>query len=366
MKIEIIKEKLLKALGTVERFSGKHISLPVLSFVLLEAKNDMVFLRATNLEIGIELQVGAKVIEPGVVALSPHVIKSFLLSAGVDKVVVIELIEGSITLSSGKTKILIKTNPTDDFPVIPKVIEGSVFSIKTKELVSGISSVWWAAAVSSIKPELSSVYIYEDSGDLVFVATDSFRLAEKRVVTKKTGNFKDLLIPFKNIGEINRTLQEVDEEVDCFVSPNQISIIGTDFHITSRLVEGNFPDYKQIIPKEFSTKMVILKNDLVNSLKLASVFSDKFNQVVFGIIPKDKELEVKTKNIELGESAQILKGSFEGKELSVTFNYKYITDVLGVIEGESVDFSFVGVGKPMIVKTPQYKGFLYLVMPMNR
>ncbi len=366
MKIEIIKDKLLKALGVVERFSGKHVSLPVLSFILLEAKNDTVLLRATNLEIGIELSLGAKVFEPGVVALSPHIVKSFLLSAGVEKIVTIEILDGHIDLSSGKTKVSIKIVPVEDFPVIPKVIDGSIFSIKTKELVSGVSSVWWAAAVSSIKPELSSVYIYEDNGELVFVATDSFRLAEKRVITKKTGNFKELLIPFKNIGEINKTLQELDEEVECFVSPNQISIIGDGFHITSRLVEGNFPDYKQIIPKEFNTKMVILKNDLVNSLKLASVFSDKFNQVVFGISPQNKSLEVKTKNIELGESDQSIKGSFEGKELSVTFNYKYITDVLGVIEGESVEFSFVGTGKPMIIKTPQYKGFLYLVMPMNR
>ncbi len=366
MKIEIIKEKFLEAISQSERVAGKHVSLPILSYVIIEAKGSTVVVKATNLDVGIEVSVQAKISEEGAVAVSGSLMKSFLSNSVQSKTVTIENVGSVCTVVSGQSEASFNTMSVEDFPVIPHVTDGKSFQIGSKELILGLKSVVWSSAVSTIKPELSSVYIYEDNDDLVFVATDSFRLAERRIKVKKVSGFDPILIPFKNALEIVRTFENVSGDLETVISKNQLSITTGDIHLSSRVVDGNFPDYRQIIPKEFTTKATILKSDLVSALKLSSIFSNSFNQLTVTFNPGTKTLDLSTKNNDIGEGKQSIKGVVEGDELTMSFNHRYILDCLSVIESDSVILKIAGQGRPMIINPSNNTLFTYLVMSMNR
>jgi DNA polymerase-3 subunit beta len=366
MKIEIVKEKLLEAISQAEHVAGKHVSLPVLSSVIIEALKDTVVVKATNLDVGIELTLPAKVEEVGIIALGGSLLKAFLSNAPQGKNILCESIGNLCKVTAGAGEASFNTVSVDDFPVIPKVTEGKTFSINSKEFVGGLRSVVWSAAVSTIKPELGSVYIYEENDDLIFVATDSFRLAERKIKSRKIKEFDPILIPFKNALEIIRVFENLSGELLITITKNQLSIVTEGIHLSSRVIDGNFPDYRQIIPKEFVTKATILKQDLAQVLKLGSLFSDNFHQIMIKFDPKAKTVEFYSKNSEVGESRQQVKGTVEGEEITMPFNHRYLIDCLQSIESESVTLKVGGQSKPMIISPASGAEFTYLVMSMNR
>ena len=365
MKIECSKEKISTAVRKVEKIAQKHQTLPVLSCILFIVEKGTLTLRATNLEVGIEVKIPVKMESEGVCAIPAQIFSSCISGINGDKVT-LELVDGTISLSSSDGDFKIKTFPHEDFPNIPLVSEDSVFSLQSKDLVEGIKSVSYSAAISSMKPELSSVYIYSDNVQIFFVATDSFRLAEKKIPLKKKIPVPAILIPFKNAGEVVRVFENQNEEVECHVGKNQISFITEDTHLTSRVVNGTFPDYKQIIPKESTTEVVVLKEDLVKTLRNATLFSDKFNQVRLIASPKKNDFEIISKNSDTGEAKQSLTATMFGEESSIGFNHRYIVDGLQSIDVESVSMAFAGPQRPMVVRGASDPSFTYIVMPMNR
>ena len=366
MKIECVVEKLKEAINKVEKISQKNATLPILSCILLEAQKNNLVIKATNLDLGIEFSIPVKTITEGSVAVSASVFSQFLGSIANEKSVVISKEENILHLETSKSKTTLKTFQIEDFPIIPRVEEGKEFEIDVNHFVRGLKSVWYAASISSIKPELSSVYIYGDNDGIVFVATDSFRLAEKKVKHKNAGDMPAILIPNRNVGEIIRVLDNLSEDVTLTASRNQIVFTSSSLYFTSRVVEGNFPDYKQIIPKEFTTSVVVLKADLVNSLKVTNVFVDSFNQVRFSVNPKAKKIELSAKNGDVGENTVSFTAMLEGNDISVGFNYRYITDCFQAIDSDSFSLEFGGANRPLVIKGVSDTSFTYLVMPMNR
>ena len=183
---------------------------------------------------------------------------------------------------------------------------------------------------------------------------------------KKHKEFNQILIPFKNIIEIIRSLEDIKDDVDVFLSQNQISFSYGDIYLTSRVIDGTFPDYKQIIPKEVKTEVIMLKQDIVSALRISNIFSDKFSQVTFNVNPKDKTFKITTRNMDVGENVNNIDSVIKGDELSVSFNYKYIIDCFQSIDSDSVSLTFSDTNKPMIISPVGDKSFLYLVMPMNK
>ncbi len=367
MKIECVKDKFLDVVAKAEKITGKNLTLPILSSLSLEASGSMLKIRSTNLDLGLEVDIPAKVIEPGSVAVSGVVLVNFLSNLGGENKVTLESTENEIFIHTPKTSTKIKAQNYNDFPIIPHLSDGKTFSINPEDFIRGLRSVWYSAAVTSMKPELSSVYVYYDGEEsLVFVATDSFRLAEKKVKVKKGKEIGNVLIPFKNIPEIIRILEAARGDVAVTLSSNQLSFEWEGYYLVSRIIDGTFPDYKQIVPKEFKTSITLLKQDLLSSLRLANVFSDTFNQVMMKIIPGEKIFELTTKNADIGENHNTIDAVLEGEDLTVSFNYKYIMDCFQSIESDSVSLSFTGLGKPVAVRGVGDKTFLYIVMPMNR
>ena len=366
MNIECIKEKFGYALGKVEKITGKNITLPILDCVLLEAKNATLTLKATNLDMGIEISIPVKVMEPGSVAVSGSVLYNFISNVPNDKNIVLKTVSGNLKVSTKHSESVIKSFPSEDFPNIPKISNEKSFSFNAPQLLKGFKSVMYACSVSTIRPVLSSVMLVSEEDSVVFVATDSFRLSEKKINMKKHKEFGQILIPFKNVGEIIRVLEDVKDDMEVNLSENQISFLYKDMHITSRVIDGVFPDYRQIIPKDVKTEVVLLKQDLISALRIANIFGDKFSQVNFSINPEEKSFKVTTKSMDVGENVSTLDAVIKGEEISVNYNYKYIMDCFQSIDSDSVSLSFSDANRPMIVSGVSDKSFLYLVMPMNK
>lgn len=368
MNIECVQEKLKEGVGYMERIANKHMTLPVLSCLLFDAsqKNSLT-IKATNLDLGIEITLPVKTIETGVVAVPAATLNSFLINAMSDeKGVMLATSQSNLKISTARNSSLIKTQPEDDFPIIPKVEGETTFLMHAGDFVKGLKSVWYSSSISSIKPELSSVYIYCDGEFVVFVATDSFRLAEKKVKIKKSKDFGQILLPFKNIADIVKILESINDEVEVNLDKNQISFSYKGLYLVSRVIDGVFPDYKQIIPKASSTEVVVLKQDFINTLKLSNIFSDKFNQINIKIVPSSKICEIKTKNNDVGENITTLDSAITGEPIDINFNYKYIIDCFQSIDSDSVNLVFNGLNKPMIISPVSDTSFRYIVMPMNR
>ncbi|OHA41011.1 MAG: DNA polymerase III subunit beta [Candidatus Taylorbacteria bacterium RIFCSPLOWO2_12_FULL_47_20] len=364
MKFEITKEKIVNLISLISRIPSKHSNLPILECVFFELKNNSLTLRATNLEIGLEINVLVRGSGDGSVAVYGNIINSFFQNLQGDKNILFESVNNSLAVSCGDISVNLKTLPADDFPTIPEAAGGEV-KISAKYLHKGLKTVLFSASLSGLRPDLSSVYVYSEGENLIFAATDSFRLAEKKI-KNKTKEKIGFLLPIKNAIEMVRLLEGETGEVVMSVHKNQISIKTPNMFVTSRLVEGNFPDYGQIIPKEYSSEALILKDDLAQALKLANIFSDSFNQVTFLFTPAKKNLEVTTRGGQYGGVNSVIRGQFKGESLEMNYNHRYASECLSSIESDSVSILLAGAHKPTVIRGSGDPSFTYLVMPLNK
>lgn len=368
MKLECQKDKLIRAINFVERATSKNPTLPILSYVLIEVKNNQIKLKSTNLDFGIEVVLPVKVEKEGIVAVKGSVLLGFLSNtSNNDNSVFIDSSGENIVLKTKTGEAVVKTVDHSDFPEIPKVTGATGVLIKGDILANGIKSVAYSASVSSIKPELSSVVLCGEGKQLVFVSTDSFRLAEKKIPVSLARDIFQVIIPVKNAVELSRIAEELSHEnIKLFIGKNQIAIEGNGIYFVSRIIDGSFPDYKQIIPKEWKTEAVVLKEDFSRAIKTAGVFSDSFNQTTLSILPGKKKLKLKTKNSDVGEGDIEVQAAISGEAMEISFNHRYLSDCLNSISSDSVSLSFSGSGKASLIRGVSDSSFSYIVMPMNR
>lgn len=365
MRIECNAEKLKKALQDAERITGKNLTLPILSSILIVARDKSIKLRATNISLGIEIEVPAKVERDGVVAIQGALLSNLFSTINDPGNVTLEVIDQTVSITTRNSSFTVKSYSHEDFPTIP-VIEGEEMILPVKKFIDGIKSVYYSASLSDIKPEIASVYIYPDNTSLVYVATDSFRLAEKKIKSSVDRDFGGILIPYKNVVEIMKVIDDVPGDISIIFNKNQVAFSAPGLYLTSRAVDGIFPDYKQIIPTEFKTEATVLKQDLLNALKISNIFSDKFNQVTLNLRPGEKVFELASKNSDIGEHKTKIEGSFSGEDVELHFNYKYFVDCFQSISSDSIILKFNQSNRPMIISGANDTTFTYLVMPMNR
>lgn len=366
MKIECIKEKFAEAVGKAEKIAGRNPTLPVLSGLYLKADKNTLTIKSTNLDLGLSITLPVKVIEKGEVVVSAQILHSFLNSLPGDKNIVLTKSGNVLEVKTSYAKTSIKTLPTEEFPLIPEIPDDLGFSLPGKDLAAGLRAVLYAASAGSVKPELGSILVSWKEGELIFAATDSFRLAEKKIKVKKIPHFKELLIPQKNAQEIVRLFEKDAEEVSISLSEHQAAFRQEGIYLASRTIEGVFPDYKQIIPKDFAAKAVLLKEDFLNALKTNLVFADAFNQITITVTPSKKVFEIESKNANVGENVSKVEAAIEGEDIIISVNHRYLTDCFQAIAADSLSISFTGSARPIVVEGVGDKSFRYLVMPMNR
>lgn len=366
MKIEILRENLERAVSISSRVSNKNLSLPVLGCVVFVVEDGRALLRATNLDLSVEVVIKAKVLRQGVAAV-PAAVLSQTVSALGDQKLTLEISGNSLLIEGERGKTSISTVDHAEFPTIPQVKVGKAgsASIPTRDFVVALRAAAFSSSLSSVKPELSSVAISLEKGELVAAATDSFRLAEVRLPVKSKSTFPTTLIPSRNVADIIRAI-EGESEVEIKVDENQCSFVGEFGHITSRTIDGAFPDYHAVIPRDFVASATCLKDDAVRAFKKIAIFTDSFNHVHISLKPSQKEFFVKALNASVGETNDKIPAELEGEDIDINFNARYIMDALPVVGSDSVAFSVAGHGRPMVITDVPHKHFTYLVMPMNR
>lgn len=365
MEITIAQPTLLKSLELLSRTSTKHITLPVLQCVLITANGAQLTLTATNLEIGIEVTLDAKVKEGGVIAVPTSTLLSTIQLLK-EKDVTLKVEESTLTIETSHSTTQIRSIPHDEFPRIPK-LDGAGQTLNRQLFALGIKTVAFATSQSSIKPELGSINIYQKKEHtLTFVATDSFRLMEKTVPQKGVVLDDALLVPQKNAIEIARICDLLEEDPTIVRNDNQLALAfsSSGVYVTSRLVAGSFPDYEQIIPKEYTTHSIVLKSDLTQAFKRSNVFLNKFLQVTM-VVTKDS-LTVTANNGDVGTTTESIQAKTEGDELTLSFNQHYVLEPLQHVADDSVDLNFAGIGRPLVMKGIGDGSLRYLVMPMNK
>lgn len=338
----------------------------MLSCVLLEATGTSLSVRATNLEAGIEISVPSTIQDEGVVAVPASVISQTIRSMASDTITLRET-DGNLSVESRGSKNIIKAISHEEFPSLPGASQKSGFSMSRTRFTSGLSAVIYAASPSMIRPELGSVYVSIDNGDITVVATDSFRLAEKTVkgVTKKESG--ELLIPLKHAQELLYILERIDaEEVRIVAEDAQISLSGGSVHFVSRVVDAQFPNYKEILPKKYTTEATLLKNDFLEILRKARVFSGNDSQVGFHVYPKRKIFTAIARSSEIGEMSDSLDAAVSGEDIDINFHIGYLADCLSSIQSDSIQLGFSGAGRPLVIRGASDTSFMYLVMPLNR
>ena len=363
------KEKILNAILLAERITGKKESLPVLSCVLLDvggSSRGECVVRATNLEAGIEIGVACEGEDKGVVAVSAAVLSQTLRSISGEKVT-LKTEEGNLVVESRGTRTIIKAVPHEEFPALGGSTGASGIRIPREELMRSVQSVSYAASPSMIRPELGSVYISIKPGAISAVATDSFRLAEKTIPSGGGKQSEELLVPLKHALELLHVMERLEEDqIELFADDSQMSVSAGGVRYVSRVVDGTFPNYREIIPKKFTTEATILKNDFAEMLRKARVFSGSEQNVGLHVYPKRKIFSATARSTEVGEMSDSIDAALSGEDLDINFHIGYLADCLPVIESDSIVLGFAGAGKPLVIRGVSDASFTYLVMPLNR
>ncbi len=365
MLISTVKEKILDAVLLAERIVGKKESLPVLSCIRLDAQKRL-SVQATNLEAGIEVAVACDVPETGVVAVPAAVLSQTLRTVS-GETVTLATEEGNLRVESRSTKTLIKAIPHEEFPSLGGTSGTPGVSVGREELLRGLQAVLYAASPSMIRPELGSVYVAIDGKRVTCVATDSFRLAEKTISSLSGKGDTELLIPLKHALELSHILERLREaEVSLSADDAQMQVESGGVRYVSRIVDAQFPSYKEIIPKTFMTEATLLKTDLAETLKKARIFSGNDQHVGFHVYPKKKICTATARSAEVGEMSDSIDAALSGEDIDINFHIGYLADCLPSIESDSITLSFSGPGRPLVVRGVSDPQFTYLVMPLNR
>jgi DNA polymerase-3 subunit beta len=366
MIISVDKKELAEAVNSVSRFAERRsTTLPVLSGIVIVAGDDGIKLRATNLETGIDRKINGTIKDPGVVAIPAHTLREITTSFSGSGSITLEHGGETVVISSGTGRSTLKTLPYEDFPVLPFPDASQVkFSLPGSQLRTLITTVAAFASPSTVRPELGSVLLSVEGGILKAVATDSFRLAEKKISLTGSVPPFSILIPAKNALDIVQTIP--DDVIEVRSDEHQAAFSWNMGMLTTRLVTATYPDYTQIIPKSFISEITVLRKDFEAVLRRSAVFSDSFQKVRIGFSPTEKSLSIRAQNNDVGESTETLTASGTGESIELSFNHRYLAAPLSIITSESITLSASGIGRAMIIKGLGDSSLLYLVMPMNQ
>lgn len=365
MYIECNIKDIQKTISFAEKVSSKNSTLPALETIVFDVKNNSCDIRATNLSLGFNGTLPASVKKEGIVSVKANTIASVILNLNDEGIVTIEELDGFLVISTKNTTAKCLVLPSDDFPIIPFGGDES-FSINKDNFINLLKSTFWSASQSEIKPEMSCVYIYGDNKQMIAVATDGYRLAEKRISFNELST--PFLIPIKNIPDIIKIVSDWGDDLVVNYTKNQLTFsdIKNQYLLSTRLVDGQFPDYKQIIPTSNTTKVVVLKDDVLKNIRLTNAFIDKFNHIRFNVDSANKNLSIYAGSNESGEIDSIIPANIEGDGLIINFNYKYFLECFNSVNEQSIVLNLTTPNKPMIINGLNNQDFLYLVMPLNR
>jgi len=362
MKLQVTQENLSRALNTVARVASGRNTLPILSNVLIRTDKNRLSVSATNLDIAITHFIGGKVDKDGAITIPARLTQDFVSNLP-DSVLKLDLDKHKLNIVTDKYQSSINGMPADDFPVMPTIAGGNKWRVPASEFKKALSQVVFAASSDDTRPVLTGVYFYSRAGEVIAAATDSYRLAEKKVgKSKQAVNF---LVPATAINDVLRIISDADKEVVITHDEQQVSFEVSDVTLVARLVEGNYPDYQKLLPSKFSTTAKMKRADFANITKVSSLFArESAGSVTINVDKDEKLVSINAIASQLGENTAAASAEITGGG-DVTLNSRYLIEALAAFSGDEVEFCFNGKLEPCILRSSSEPGYTHLIMPLR-
>ncbi len=366
MKLVFVKNNLKRVVEIVAKICNESSNLPILKNLLIKVDNGEIKLSATNLEIGVTQICPGKIIESGAVTVPAGVFSS-IISNLTSEVVNLSTEKDKFNIQTDNYEAQIQTLAVDDFPIIPNITnKDPVLILPAARLKEIIAQVMSATTFSELRPEINGIFISAENNELRIAGTDSFRLAE-RIIYKDEFSLKgdegwSLIAPLKTVNELIRVLPE-GEEVKIYIDSNQIMFSGEGVMIVSHLIDGSFPDYKQIIPSAYDTEVVALKEEMVTALKVVSVLSSKISDVTLAV--NKNFIEITSMSQGVGENKYLVPAKVAGGGGKVVFNWHYLLSGIRSVKGGEIKLKVNFKDKPTAIKDSSDDSYIYILMPVK-
>jgi len=372
MKIEVLKENFKNSLGVAEKIVSKSLSLPILDNVLISTEDNFLNLSSTNLETAIKIWILAKIIKKGKVVVPAKFLSSFVSSLPNEKITLEEKTQGLYIECKNFKNNIQGFNP-EEFPLIPEFKDCEYLEIDNKKLCQGLAQVADIAALSQSRPEISGIYFYFSKNTVKIVATDSFRLAEKNIILENPVE-KDIsfILPQKPAKEILNILEDKEGKTKIYILPNQVmfefpmkEFDHPQVQVISRLIEGEYPNYQEIIPAKFKTQILLKRDEFLDQIKTASLFAGKLNEVKIKVEDKNKEVQISAQDPDIGQSQSSIAAKIEGDPIEISFNHKFLIDGLLKMKSSEVSFEISKEEGACVLKPVGDTSYIYVVMPIK-
>lgn len=383
LKIFSLQENLKQGLSLVSHISGKNVNLPILNNILIKAEEGKIRLIATNLEIGVVSTVRGKIEREGLFTVNAKIISDCVNLLLPNKKIGLEQQADNLLVDCENYQAKARGQSAEEFPLIPEVDRKNYFSADAGEIKKAISQIIFAVAASETRLELSGALLIFAGGNLTLAATDSYRLAEKMVKIKSNNEDlpaeqageKKIIVPAKTLQELLRILsvnldnevEEKNSEIKFYISENQILFTYGSVELVSRLIEGQYPDYQQIIPAGSKTKISIDRPELIRAVKMASLFSKTgVNDVNLDFPAGKNQVIVSSVSGQVGENITNLEAKVAGEDNGIVVNYRYLLEGLSNMENETVNIEVVDGNTPCVIRPEQDENYLYIIMPIKQ
>lgn len=365
MEIEVEQEKLTKALNAVSRVAaGARATLPVLNNVLIKVEKKKATLTTTNLDMGVVDYLPTSKAVDGVVTVPARLLAEFVsnLPKGIVKIVAKN---DKVTVISGQYNSVLNATPADDFPELPGIDEKKAvkFKIGIEDFKSGLSQVMVAASNDMTRPALTGVYFNTYKKALYIAATDGYRLADKKFINKVESEVK-AIVPVNSLTEVMRSISEDMDEVEILFDDAQVVFRLGEIEITSKLIDGSFPNYRELIPIETDTTMKIKKDELMRVTKLAALFAREVGGSIICEAKKSGSLVVSSIANEFGENASEIETVVD-KAGKVTLNSRFLIDALNSLGGDEIEMGFSGTLAPIKLEVVGGSDYTHIIMPLK-
>lgn len=362
MKLQVTQENLNKALGSVARIANARNTLPILGNVLLKTVDNQLSVAATNLDIGITHYIGSKIQKEGSITVPARLMQDFISSLP-SGVIELELEDHKLHISAGTYSSTINGVSADDFPVMPAISEGTNWDISSQTLKKSLQQTVLAASNDETRPVLTGVFMHDHEGSLYVVATDSYRLAEKKLT--KSAKAVSMLIPAGAMQDLLRILGDGDDKVKITHDDQQVLFQVGEVELVSRLIEGDYPPYRKLIPENFEVVATLSKEDFTNITKVSSLFArESAGSITIKVDEAAKQVSINSVASQLGENTASAEAEVKGSG-EVTLNSRYLLDALHVFTGDKVTFQFNGKLDPSLLTDPDNKDYKHVVMPLR-
>jgi DNA polymerase-3 subunit beta len=369
VKLSVMQENLARGLQIVSRAVSTRSTLPVLNNVLLRTEDGGLKLTATNLEIGITYWVPGKIDTGGSMTVPARLLADIVAGLPANERVDLELQpQETLHIQAGRFETRIKGIDAEEFPAIPTAGERPTTRVPQNVLRVALGEVTFAAATDEARPILTGVLARFEGDKLTFAAADNYRIAVKTINVLDPVEETSVVVPARALHELSRVLADIDEPVDIVLSPsrNQILFHLEGIDLVSRLIDGQFPNYQQVLPKGFTTKAIVDRDQLLKAVRLASLIASSSANIVKLQVGKDAEIGVTVSAAaDVGDNRSEVEAEVEGDGTTIAFNARYLIDVLTNVDAEQFSVELNGPLSPGVFRPVGDEHYTHVVMPVK-